>query len=586
MRSVLSTNLLTCNFFRSICGQFLRSQGSATFFRSMCSHFSQVSEYLCGSFQYNKDSNSKDIMAGKTKDMSDVRKVLQLHEQKVSNRKVAKQLGLDKNTVNRYIATLSNLNMKVSDLLRMEDPELEKMFFSGSPAYTDERMDTFLEELPYYRDQLKDKHVTRLLLYEEYKARHPEGYGKSQFFYHLSQNLVAQKGPTAVLTYTYDPGTYLFVDFAGDKLSYIDPGTGEIVEVEVFVACLPYSCYEYAVCVPSQKMEDFFHAIRMCLEHIGGVPKIVVSDNLKAAVIKADKYDPQINKAFSDMGCFYGFVPMPCEPHSPTQKALVESAVRRVYHHVHAKLRNRTFTSILELNKAVGKLMRKHNQTRMQTRQYSREERFFSKEKGLLKPLPDGDYETKYYQRHKVGYNNFVIVGPDKRNYSAPCQYIGKMADIIYTRSIVKIYVDGKLVATHSRSYNKRYVYEEEHLASYNREIMLREPVRFHERAVRISKACGEYVDSMFEHARQNSQPVELYYNTCQGVINLRRSIHWDIYDETCRQCRENGIYSVRRFERVAKTVAVTLPTDAATEELEAPVPTNHENMRGASQYQ
>ena len=148
MRSVLSTNLLTCNFFRSICGQFLRSQGSATFFRSMCSHFSQVSEYLCGSFQYNKDSNSKDIMAGKTKDMSDVRKVLQLHEQKVSNRKVAKQLGLDKNTVNRYIATLSNLNMKVSDLLRMEDPELEKMFFSGSPAYTDERMDTFLEELP------------------------------------------------------------------------------------------------------------------------------------------------------------------------------------------------------------------------------------------------------------------------------------------------------------------------------------------------------------------------------------------------------------------------------------------------------
>ena len=184
-------------------------------------------------------------MAGKTKDMSDVRKVLQLHEQKVSNRKVAKQLGLDKNTVNRYIATLSNLNMKVSDLLRMEDPELEKMFFSGSPAYTDERMDTFLEELPYYRDQLKDKHVTRRLLYEEYKARHPEGYGKSQFFYHLSQNLVAQKGPTAVLTYTYDPGTYLFVDFAGDKLSYIDPGTGEIVEVEVFVACLPYSCYEY-----------------------------------------------------------------------------------------------------------------------------------------------------------------------------------------------------------------------------------------------------------------------------------------------------------------------------------------------------
>jgi hypothetical protein len=90
----------------------------------------------------------------------------------------------------------------------------------------------------------------------------------------------------------------------------------------------------------------------------------------------------------------------------------------------------------------------------------------------------------------------------------------------------------------------------------------------------------------MFEHARQNSQPVELYYNTCQGIINLRRSIHWDIYDEACRRCKENKIYSVKRFENVAKTVAVTLPSDAATEGLDAPVPTNHENMRGASQYQ
>jgi transposase len=312
-------------------------------------------------------------MAGIIVDMSKIKQMLQLSEAGHSNRKIALELGINKETVNNYMQLIRNGRLDIRQLLKMDDPELERRFHAGNPAYTDSRMKTFLEELPVMKASLSQKHVTRFLVWQEYIGRHPDGYGKSQFFYHLKQNLVAAKGPSAVLTDTYLPGEKLYVDFAGDKLEYVDPETGEIIKVEVFVATLPYSDYAYAVCVPSQKLEDFVHAIRMCLEYIGGVPLILVTDNLKAAVVKADRYEPKLNKGLEDMGNFYHFAVVPCQPRSPTQKALVEDEVRLVYRRIYARLRGRQFYSLQDLNKAVQALLKDHNQTRMQKRPYSRE---------------------------------------------------------------------------------------------------------------------------------------------------------------------------------------------------------------------
>lgn len=338
-------------------------------------------------------------MAGTTKDMSLIKQVLQLKQAGESNRGVSRKLPIDKETVNGYVNTVKANGWNISDLLEIDDPELERMFHAGSPAYTDRRMEEFLILLPRYRELLADpkSHVSRQVLFDEYRATHPDGYGKSQFYYHLKQNLVAKKDVTAVLANTYKPGEKLMVDFAGDKLSYVDAETGEIVKVEVFVACMPYSDYTYVVCVPSQKTEDFLYAIRMCLEHLGGVPSILTPDNLKSAVISNDRHEPKLNKALEDMGNYYHFVVLPCDPASPTQKALVEDSVRITYNRVYARLRNRTFHSLLELNRAVWELMERHNQTRMQKRPYSREERFHAMEKELLKPLKPEPYEMRLY---------------------------------------------------------------------------------------------------------------------------------------------------------------------------------------------
>lgn len=246
-------------------------------------------------------------MAGTTKDMSLIKQVLQLKQAGESNRGVSRKLPIDKETVNGYVNTVKANGWNISDLLEIDDPELERMFHAGSPAYTDRRMEEFLILLPRYRELLTDSksHVSRQVLFDEYRATHPDGYGKSQFYYHLKQNLVAKKDVTAVLANTYRPGEKLMVDFAGDKLSYVDAETGEVIKVEVFVACMPYSDYTYVICVPSQKTEDFLYAIRMCLEHLGGVPPILTPDNLKSAVISNDRHEPKLNKALEDMGNYY-----------------------------------------------------------------------------------------------------------------------------------------------------------------------------------------------------------------------------------------------------------------------------------------
>ena len=190
-------------------------------------------------------------MAGTTKDMSLIKQVLQLKQTGESNRGVSRKLPIDKETVNGYVNTVKANGWDISELLEIDDPELERMFHAGSPAYTDKRMQEFLSLLPEYKKRLTNPqlHENRQTLFDEYRATHPDGYGKSQFYYHLKQNLVAKNDIAAVLSNTYKPGEKLMVDFAGDKLSYVDPDTGEIIKVEVFVACMPYSDYTYVMCV-------------------------------------------------------------------------------------------------------------------------------------------------------------------------------------------------------------------------------------------------------------------------------------------------------------------------------------------------
>lgn len=167
--------------------------------------------------------------------------------------------------------------------------------------------------------------------------------------------------------------------------------------------CLPFSDYAFAIAVPSQQPPDFLYALSCCLEVMGGVPKAIVPDNLKAAVIKADKYEPILNQSMEDFANHYGTVVVPGRSGKPKDKSLVENQVKMIYTRVFAPLRNRQFFDIHSLNDAIRSCILKHNQTRMQQKAYCRKERFLNAEKSTLDEPPKKRFELKYYAELKVG---------------------------------------------------------------------------------------------------------------------------------------------------------------------------------------
>jgi len=373
--------------------------------------------------------------------------------------------------------------------------------------------------MDYYVQELKRNGVTRLILWEEYKESNPNGYSFSQFCYHLHQHQKASK-PTAVLH--HEPSDKLFIDFAGKQLSYVDIQTGEIIKCQVFVACLPYSDYAFAMAVKTQGVEDFIYAISCCLSYLGGVPRAIVPDNLKSAVIKSDRYEPELNVALDDLANHYG-------------TTIVPARVR------------------------------------------SREEKFLADEKHLLQPLPKTVYEMKFYKEYTVAPNNHICLFKDRHYYSVPYIHVGRKAMVIYTRSTVSIYVNNELVAVHARSYTAgQYTSVKEHLCSNHQHWLSRSPDYYMEKAKRTSDELYNLFVQLFQ---QGKYPEQLY-RTCDGLLRLQRDTEPEDFAQACKIAIELNRYSYTLVRNLIKN-KVIWDTDVPEDN---PLP-KHQNVRGRECY-
>jgi len=514
-------------------------------------------------------------MAGKIKPMSQIKQLLLLHQQGKKIKYIARVLGISRNTVKSYLARVDELKLSLQYLISVDDPELEHIFSGGNPAYKDARFEYIKSKLDYYQVQLKQTGVTRKLLWEEYLEEVPGGYGLTQFCFHLNQNLLARR-PSMVLS--HEPGEKLYIDFAGHKLSYIDIETGEFIYCPVFVACLPYSDYAFAYVVRSQSIDDFIYALKRCLEFIGGSPDILVPDNFKSAIIKANRYEPELNRALEDFCNHYGITVLPARVASPKDKALVENQVKLIYTRVYARLRKQQFYSLQSLNEAVLEKIKKHNQTRMQKKPYCREERFLSMEKMKLRSLPVEPYEIKYYRELTVAQNNHVYLTIDKHYYSVPYKWIGERVKVIYTRSLVRIYARGEQVAIHPRSYVVGdYSTIIEHLCSHHQHYLKRSPYYYMGRAEKISEPLLQVMQSLFDGGR----PAEQNYRTCDGLLSIYRKTTPEIFDVACQRALEFKCYSYKFILSIVDTLKKHgLPEPEASN----PLP-EHENIRGRDYY-
>src|SRR5690554_4877539 len=458
-------------------------------------------------------------MAGKTRPMSQIKQLLRLHQQGKAKKEIARILGISKNTVKSYLHKYESSGYNIDDLLEFDDPVLESKFHLGNPSYKEHRYEFLKKQMDYYVQELKRNGVTRLILWEEYKESNPNGYSFSQFCYHLHQHQKASK-PTAVLH--HEPSDKLFIDFAGKQLSYVDIQTGEIIKCQVFVACLPYSDYAFAMAVKTQGVEDFIYAISCCLSYLGGVPRAIVPDNLKSAVIKSDRYKPELNVALDDLANHYGTTIVPARVRSP-------------------------------------------------------EEKFLADEKHLLQPLPKTVYEMKFYKEYTVAPNNHICLFKDRHYYSVPYIHVGRKAMMIYTRSTVSIYVNNELVAVHARSYTAgQYTSVKEHLCSNHQHWLSRSPDYYMEKAKRTSDELYNLFVQLFQ---QGKYPEQLY-RTCDGLLRLQRDIEPEDFAQACKIAIELNRYSYTLVRNLIKN-KVIWDTDVPEDN---PLP-KHQNVRGRECY-
>ncbi|WP_367915698.1 IS21 family transposase, partial [Leadbetterella sp. DM7] len=325
-----------------------------------------------------RDMNNKRIR------MSTVKQLLRLHQEGKGIKTIARIVGVSKNTVKSYIQNYRGHGLSLPSLLEMEDSGLSELLSSPPQDSHNERLAYFKSQLSYWEKELKRPGVTRYLLWQEYRIRQGEGYGYTQFCYHLQQHF---KTLSTSMIMHHHPGDKLFIDFSGKKLSYYDVATGEEKQAEVLIGILGYSQKACVVALESQNSEDFILGMNRVLRYLGGAPAAIVPDNLKAAIVKSDRYEPVVNRIFEDFANHYQTAVMPARVLHPKDKSLVENMVKITYSRIFAPLRDRVFKSIYELNEAISEPLEKHNATLFQGKDHSRND-LYESEKALLKPLP------------------------------------------------------------------------------------------------------------------------------------------------------------------------------------------------------
>lgn len=513
-------------------------------------------------------------------DPMDLKQIITLHLNDYSNRKIGSTLGISRNTVNSYMKRFKASEYSCKQLLGFDNTRLVELFPSQTTLDT-QRHDTLMKCFEEVNKARNHPGFTFLYHYQEYAQTVSNPYSYTQFMEHYHRKYAKLKGSMKL---EHEAGAEMFIDFAGKRLEITNKQTGEVTPVETFVSILPNSQYTYVEAVNSQKKEDLIACCENALHFYGGVPKAIVSDNLKSAVTRASKYEPIINRSFKDFARHYNCVVSPTRSYSPQDKALVENAVHLVYQRIYHPLREMTFFSLEELNQEIKRLLENYNKLLFQRKEASRRELFQSVERQYLNPLPQEKYELKDYKRAKVQKMGYVYFSPDKSYYSVPYRYIGKSTLIHFTKSMVEVYYNHQRIALHKRNFSKgSYNTNKDHLSSIHKEYSDWSPGYFKKKATPHGLNVVECVAKILEVA---SYP-EVGYKRVMGLIELHKAYSSTRLNKACEIALKTDMVSYRRIKNILENNMDKSPL--SYQSLEGNQATHipaHQNIRGAAAYQ
>lgn len=503
--------------------------------------------------------------------MRKIREVLRLGVKcGMGNREIARSCSISPSTVSMYLKLAEEKGKSYEQIAEMDDSELIRLLKGGSGSNGVENRP--LPDWSWVHQELKRKGVTLQLLWEEYKTDHPDGYQSTQFCEYYNK---WKRKLNVSLRQTYKAGEKLFVDYAGQTVSIRDRYTGKERKAQVFVAVLGASNYTYAEATWDQGLANWIGSHVRAFEYFGGVPEIVVPDNLRSGVSKACRYEPDINPTYQEMAAHYGTAIIPARVRKPKDKAKVEVGVQVVERWILAPLRNRTFFSLAELNEAISELLTKLNNRPFKKLKGSRLSWFETIEREALKALPQIRYEFAEWKKARVNIDYHVEL--KGHYYSVPYLLVHEEVELRSTVSTVEILHRGKRVASHKKDDRAgRHTTHREHMPKSHQRYLEWSPSRI----IRWASTVGESTAKVVEAIMNTRRHPEQGYRSCLGIMRLGKQYSNERLEAACHRA-----IAIKGFSY--KSVQSILEKGLDKQPLAPPrqIPLNHENIRGSSYY-
>lgn len=513
-------------------------------------------------------------MAAERLSMRKIKEVLRLAAAGRSNRAIARSVGIAHSTVREYRGRAQAAGLEWPLPAEVSDAELEaRLFLLPRPSNIQRPLPDWSE----VHEELKARRrtgVTLQLLWLEYKERHPDGLQYSQFceLYRRWRG-----GLDRVLRQEHRAGEKVFVDFAGQTVPVIDRATGEVRDGEVFVGVLGASNFTYAQACESQELPEWIDAHVRMFEFFGGVPELVVPDNVKAGVRHACYYEPDLNPTYHELALHYGTAVLPTRVRQPRDKAKVEAGVLVVERWILARLRRHTFFSFVELNDEIHRLLDLLNDRPFQKLDGTRRSLFESLERPALRPLPETAYEFARWKKARVNIDDHIEI---ERHYcSVPHQLVRAQVDVRLTSTAVEILHGGRRVAAHRRSHRKGgFTTDPGHRPKAHQRYLEWTPSRIISWAASIGPRTAELVERILESKPHPEQG----YRSCLGLLRLGQTYSAARLEAASERALRIGGISYRSVKSILQN---SLDRAPLVEQTALRLPQNHTHVRGGAYY-
>lgn len=509
-------------------------------------------------------------MAKKRVSMRKISEILRLHDAGLSGRQIAASLRISRTAVSNTLKRAKAAQIAWPLPEDLDERALHERLYPAPLPSSGERP---LPDWERVHKEMRRKGVTLMLLWEEYKATHPEGYQYSRF---CELYRTWRQKLDVTMRQDHKAGEKLFVDYAGQTMEVIDPEDGEVRTAQIFVATLGASNYTYVEATWTQSLEDWTASHRRAFEFFGGVPEVVIPDNLKTGVTKAHLYEPDLNPTYQDLAMHYRVAVIPARVSKPRDKAKVESGVQVAERWILARLRDQSFFSLHELNAAIGEQLKAYNERPFQKLEGSRRSMFEELERATLKPLPSNAYVFARWKKARVHMDYHVDI--DGHYYSVPYRYVREQIDARITEFTVECFFRGKRIASHARSLRRgRHTTIREHMPPNHRHYADWTP----ERLAAWAAKTGPNTRMLIEQVIASRERPQHGYRACLGILRLGEVHGAPRLEAAAKRALDVGALSYRSMASILHKglEGNTLGTNLFEE------PTHHANLRGASYY-